>query len=1030
MSTIKRVLQAWSLLETIHPWELPSLKDELNKHALMEGQRIKSVVPLTQAESLFQIELKNSKRESKSYTYYMLTYTNVDLIQFLRKHFKNQDDLINKSYVKYYSFTFDVDDNGQFVEDSLDIPHVQQIISDIDRKGKIDYVQFTDNYIQNKQLFAEELAVIFQNGVHPSNIEKAVEVFVKYFGCIPDSRKTSYVQCKISRNHTTEYSTHFNSFYLEDLQILLKNKPNKTLSQFIQGTAMEVDIDENRIEIEKSLRPKNLPAGRWPSPVNHRLSLMQQVAVNHIVQGNERISSVNGPPGTGKTTLLKDIFAQLMVERAKAMAKYDNPKDAFSKAGKQTIRMSEKDYNYSMFKLDPEIAKYSMVVASSNNGAVENISKELPLLEEIVRFEEGAEPENKYAAYDRLYAKEAKELNYFSAYADQLLEGEKAWGLFSGAFGKSANIANISKALTQKNNGNLPFLHDLASEKLPENAWESAVLEFNSLYEEIESDKAKLEQYVASLTKLEQYQESLLSKNSVIHQTTEDISQLETKSSHVRKENNLLQERLANLPKAGLFTKAIGLFTGKMDPEEKKLREERDTLLKEELAVHRLLENKKQQVNCLEKEIATLRQKIKPLENLQAAFADEEMVHSTDAFWADDNYDKRQAAVLWQTDELNFKRGLLFLKALQVHKVFLHENHRQLKTSIHMLNNLRSLNVNVKETRENIAQMWKTLHLIFPVMSTTFASFSSMYKGMGPDFIDYLFIDEAGQASPQQAAGALWRSKQAIVVGDPIQIEPVVTLDETILADIREAFDVSKQYVGPTASVQTLADYANPIGTTKETEEKLERIGIPLWVHRRCIEPMFSIANEIAYANKMVLAMNKRGASEWYDVSGKTTINQYVPKQGEFIVEKLKQHFEETAKEEMPNVFIITPFTAVRQALKSLVNQEFKNSYPNIFEWTNASIGTIHTFQGKEADVVYFVTGTDAQTDGAANWSCMKPNLLNVAVTRAKKEFYVVGDLDRFQEKQYYDVIVDLIDQFKEEKQKVNLNVLEKIDTI
>lgn len=73
----------------------------------------------------------------------------------------------------------------------------------------------------------------------------------------------------------------------------------------------------------------------------------------------------------------------------------------------------------------------------------------------------------------------------------------------------------------------------------------------------------------------------------------------------------------------------------------------------------------------------------------------------------------------------------------------------------------------------------------------------------------------------------------------------------------------------------------------------------------------------------------------------------------------------------------------------------------------------MHTFQGKEADIVYFVTGTDIETDVAANWSCLKPNLLNVAVIRAKKEFYVVGDLDRFRSKQYYDEIAQVLSEFE-----------------
>lgn len=58
---------------------------------------------------------------------------------------------------------------------------------------------------------------------------------------------------------------------------------------------------------------------------------------------------------------------------------------------------------------------------------------------------------------------------------------------------------------------------------------------------------------------------------------------------------------------------------------------------------------------------------------------------------------------------------------------------------------------------------------------------------------------------------------------------------------------------------------------------------------------------------------------------------------------------------------------------------------------TQRSIETNHTFQGKEADTVYFVVGTDQNSDGAANWPCSKPNLINVPVTRAKKSFISLG---------------------------------------
>ena len=73
---------------------------------------------------------------------------------------------------------------------------------------------------------------------------------------------------------------------------------------------------------EQILQPENYPLGRFPSNTRHALSLMQQVAVNlSIGFDDNQMRSVNGPPGTGKTTLLKDIFAQLVVQQAYDIAK-------------------------------------------------------------------------------------------------------------------------------------------------------------------------------------------------------------------------------------------------------------------------------------------------------------------------------------------------------------------------------------------------------------------------------------------------------------------------------------------------------------------------------------------------------------------------------------------------------------------------------------------------------------------------------------------------------------------------------------
>ncbi len=116
-------------------------------------------------------------------------------------------------------------------------------------------------------------------------------------------------------------------------------------------------------------------------------------------------------------------------------------------------------------------------------------------------------------------------------------------------------------------------------------------------------------------------------------------------------------------------------------------------------------------------------------------------------------------------------------------------------------------------------------------------------------------IDEAGQALPQAAVGAVMRCKRAVVVGDPLQIEPVVVLPDQLTEAICREFRIDEtRFNAPAASAQTLADAATPCFSSFETKTGSREVGVPLLVHRRCADPMFSISNSIAYENLMVQA--------------------------------------------------------------------------------------------------------------------------------------------------------------------------------
>jgi len=96
-----------------------------------------------------------------------------------------------------------------------------------------------------------------------------------------------------------------------------------------------------------------------------------------------------------------------------------------------------------------------------------------------------------------------------------------------------------------------------------------------------------------------------------------------------------------------------------------------------------------------------------------------------------------------------------------------------------------------------------------------------------------------------------------------------------------------------------------------------------------------------------------------------------------------------------PDLFIITPFRIVAQELRRRLEREtalFAAFRVNIREWATDRIGTIHTVQGREADSVILALGApNASQNRARSWAPGTPNILNVAVSRAKQNLYVVG---------------------------------------
>lgn len=352
------------------------------------------------------------------------------------------------------------------------------------------------------------------------------------------------------------------------------------------------------------------------------------------------------------------------------------------------------------------------------------------------------------------------------------------------------------------------------------------------------------------------------------------------------------------------------------------------------------------------------------------------------------------------------------------------------------LKNWEDQDKRVKENQNQITLFaWQWINFAIPVIGTTFASFHRMFRNLGTDSISNLFIDEAGQAIPQSVIGALLRSKRIVAVGDPAQIKPVNSLDSKIISLIRDRiYHVDEKFVSANASVQTLMDQASKYGYYRDRNKW---IGIPLWVHRRCLNPMFSISNEISYDNKMVLPTEVKedeikadierqmsgiaGSADWIDVSGRSDGNKYVKRQADELCKLIYRLVQKKANPfNEKDIFVITPFKNVAQKLSKKL-KVIDLGYGDQIKFTRykdgkpTNIGTVHTFQGKENEVVFLVLGTSKKEKNAASWAVKEPNIINVAATRAKKWFYIIGDKELYKSLHSPSInkTINIIDEYK-----------------
>ncbi|MCE3605777.1 AAA domain-containing protein [Massilia sp. P8910] len=848
-----------------------------------------------------------------------------------------------------------------------------------------------------------------------------------------------------------------NSFYLDDLERMRQDAEHGPGSAQIQAyldghERSDARRSDARRDITRpgtvnaALDPRRFPVGRWPT--EFPLFLMQQVAVNIGLEtlADGGIFSVNGPPGTGKTTLLMDIIAARVVERARILVQFANPESAFARAPHQVEYPANSNgvaYRGPCFHLDERLLDSGIVVASENNKAVENITLDLPSIKKVAPqalLVDGAPFDYFAASAESILNEEKKKLpceaeeTGADAPADDDADDDhgkiRCWGLISVPLGKKANRSLVANRLGAFHESGLAKQLAAAGASLN---WEAARTRFNEAVAAVEAMQAAILDYDLALPEWKAARELSAAADAAAAAARQRNDESSAALAALDADNaanasaiatNLRERELHATEWPGwrqllarLFRKAA--FAG-FQARRQALSDEYDSLrgTRARLAVARLERSTSAATyagnwQAARADAATRAAALRTVrQRLDALAASLGEAAFDPAAFAELPVEQQQKSLPRSNAGYHAARATVFVAAMQLHKAFLKHAGKPFETNFRLALAMLAQDGYIQPHLAAMARhLWATFFLAVPVVSSTFASVSRCFADLGEGDIGLLLVDEAGQAVPSHALGAIWRSKRALIVGDPLQVEPVIAMDKKLDYGILSYHQAPAGHQLTAYSAQHLADRGNRFGANVVQYDGSDLwVGAPLRVHRRCADPMFSLSNRIAYNGKMVYGPARAeeqqasvlrpllGPSCWHDAAGGEFEEHYNAREGALaadIVVRYASNGWVGKAHGLPDLFLISPFKSVAQELTSLLRErvdEWAGEADDdaIAKWLHGHVGTVHTFQGKECETVVFVLG--GKSDGARNWAAGRPNIINVAATRAKRRLYVIGN--------------------------------------
>ena len=304
---------------------------------------------------------------------------------------------------------------------------------------------------------------------------------------------------------------------------------------------------------------------------------------------------------------------------------------------------------------------------------------------------------------------------------------------------------------------------------------------------------------------------------------------------------------------------------------------------------------------------------------------------------------------------------------------------------------------------------------VFPIWLANLSDLNAVLP-LESDLFDLVIIDEATQCDIASALPALYRAKRCVVVGDPNQLKHYSFVSGSQQEVLRRKFNLPKEKIFDYRNRSILDLFISKV-------EKQDQISF-LREHYRSTPSLIEFSNIHFYEGQLEVLKStpkhtKNNQIELIQTKGIRNQNGVNEKEAHAVVKQLHSIIKNySAEKTAPSIGIISPFASQVKYINSLLKEQFELA---VYKKFKLLCGTPYNFQGSEREIILISFCVSDDSHPSAFRHASKPEVLNVAITRAKSYQYVFTSVsEKILKKDsliylYFNFIRDFSHQDKEE---------------